>query len=84
MFEQNLDVSSNVLCCGQDRERFWYIEDVDLTTLFPLFMAWAKTMGSSLRKELTDIGDALHEARMDEVSRGIQYVFVCVCVCGVA
>lgn len=56
----------------QDRERFWYIEDVDLTTLFPLFMAWAKTMGSSLRKELQDIGDALHEGRMDEVSRGIQ------------
>jgi fumarate reductase subunit D len=45
---------------------------VDLTTLFPLFMAWAKTMGSSLRSELQTIGLALHEGRMDEVSRGIQ------------
>lgn len=43
-----------------------------MTTLFPLFMAWAKTMGSSLRSELQTIGLALHEGRMDEVSRGIQ------------
>ena len=71
----------------QNRNRFWYIEDVELQALFPLFMAWARTMGSSLRQELATIGLALHENRMDEVSRGIQCVpalllrYLCLCLC---
>ena len=58
---------------------FWYIEDVELQALFPLFMNWAKTMGSSLRQELASTGLALHENRMDEVSRSIQYVAAFLC-----
>ena len=63
----------------QNRNRFWYIEDVELQALFPLFMNWAKTMGSSLRQELASTGLALHENRMDEVSRSIQYVAAFLC-----
>lgn len=56
------------------RSRFWYVpENMNISVLFPMFMAWGRTMSETLKFELRAMGWALGEGRLDEVSRGVQY-----------
>jgi hypothetical protein len=57
-----------------DRNRFWFIDKggMDASTLAGVFLAWLRTMRTSLRDEVGELGNALAANNVEEVSRCIQ------------
>eukprot|EP01138_Halocafeteria_seosinensis_P013727 gb/GECG01014018.1/.p1 GENE.gb/GECG01014018.1/~~gb/GECG01014018.1/.p1 ORF type:complete len:1562 (+),score=342.66 gb/GECG01014018.1/:1-4686(+) len=58
----------------QNKEAFWYLDEnnMNLASLFPLFISWSRTVSCNVRNELRSMGRHMANGRPTEVSAAIQ------------